>query len=225
MPQALQIHTLVSMPFAENTYVVWLPGRSEALVLDPGLEPDLILDFLRQQRLTPAAILNTHGHGDHIGGNAALKQAFPGAPLIIGAHEAALLTDPEANLSAPFGLPITSPPADTLVREGDVVEAAGIRLEVLDVPGHSPGHLVFLYRGQPCLLFGGDVLFRGSIGRYDFPNSNGRLLFQGIRDKLFRLPADTVVYPGHGPTTTIGAEKQSNPFVGEGSPAGGDEED
>src|SRR5947209_11892005 len=120
MSQALQIQTLVSMPFAENSYVVWLPGRSEALVLDPGLEPDLILDFLRQQRLTPTAILNTHGHGDHIGGNEALKEEFPTAPLIIGVHEAALLTDPEANLSAPFGLPITSPPADTLVREGDV---------------------------------------------------------------------------------------------------------
>src|SRR5947209_18636154 len=100
MSQALQIHTLVSMPFAENTYVVWLPGRSEALVLDPGLEPDLILDFLRQQRLTPAVILNTHGHGDHIGGNAALKQAFRTAPLIIGADEAPLLTDAPANLSA-----------------------------------------------------------------------------------------------------------------------------
>ncbi|HXG11912.1 MAG TPA: MBL fold metallo-hydrolase [Gemmataceae bacterium] len=213
MAGSLQLHTIVSMPFEENTYVVWRPGQSEALVIDPGLEPDLILDFLRQQGLKPAAILNTHGHADHIGGNAAMKQAFPGVPLIIGADEARLLTDAEANLSAPFGMPVTSPPADRLVREGDVVEAAGIPLEVLEVPGHSPGHVVYLYRDRPCLLFGGDVLFRGSIGRYDFPNSNGPLLLAGIRDKLLTLPPDTVVYPGHGPATTIGHEKRTNPFV------------
>jgi hydroxyacylglutathione hydrolase len=213
MSTPLRIHTIESMPFAENTYVVWLPDRKDALVIDPGLEPDLILDFLRDEGLTPAAILNTHGHGDHIGGNAALKAAFPEAPLIIGVNEAGLLTDADANLSAPFGLPITSPPADTLVREGDVVEAAGIRLEVLDVPGHSPGHVVFIYRDSPSLVFGGDVLFRESIGRYDFPNSNGRLLLEGIRTKLLSLPPDTVVYPGHGPTTTIGYEKRANPFL------------
>ncbi len=214
MPGPLEIQTIVSMPFQENTYVVWRPGRDDALVIDPGLEPHLILDFLRQQNLTPAAILNTHGHADHIAGNETLKGAFPQAPLLIGANEAALLADAEANLSAPFGMPIVSPPADRLVREGEVIEAAGIPLEVLEVPGHSPGHVVFVYRDSPCLVFGGDVLFRGGIGRYDFPNSNGPLLFRGIREKMFRLPPDAVVYPGHGPVTTIGHEQRSNPFVG-----------
>jgi glyoxylase-like metal-dependent hydrolase (beta-lactamase superfamily II) len=204
------------MPFQENTYVVWLPGRKEALVIDPGLEPDLILDCIREEQLSVVAILNTHGHADHIGGNAALKEAFPGAPLIIGVNEQKLLADPEANLSAQFGLPITSPAADQLVKEGDLLEIGGIRLEVLDVPGHSPGHVVFVCRGTPCVVFGGDVLFRGSVGRFDFPGSDGRLLAEGIRDKLFTLPSDTVVYPGHGPVTTIGHEKRSNPFVGEG---------
>jgi glyoxylase-like metal-dependent hydrolase (beta-lactamase superfamily II) len=217
MAHALQIHTIVSQPFAENTYVAWLPGRTDALVVDPGMDPDAILTLLREQGLTPAAILNTHGHGDHIAGNADLKAAFPDAPLVIGADEAFLLGDADANVSALFGLPITSPPADRLVHEGDVLDYAGIRLEVLEVPGHSPGHVAYLYRGQPLLVFGGDILFRGSIGRYDFPNSNGQLLFQGIRDKLFTLPADTVVYPGHGPVTTIGREKRSNPYVGEGA--------
>jgi len=210
------IRTVVSMPFEENTYVVWLPGRQDALVIDPGLEPELILDCLQEEGLTPAVLLNTHGHGDHIGGNAALKQAFPAAPLVIGADEAALLTDPVANLSAPFGLPIVSPPADRLVREGEVLQYAGLRLEVLEVPGHSPGHIVFVYRSAPCVVFGGDVLFRGSIGRYDFPNSDGQLLLAGIRGKLWALPPDTVVYPGHGPVTTVGYEKKTNPYVGEG---------
>jgi glyoxylase-like metal-dependent hydrolase (beta-lactamase superfamily II) len=215
MAEALQIRTIVSMPFDENSYVVWRTGSREALVFDPGLEPELILDCLRDEQLTTAAILNTHGHADHIAGNATLKETYPQAPLIIGAQEEPLLLDAHANLSAPFGMPITSPPADRLVREGEVVEAAGIRLEVLEVPGHSPGHVVYLIRVQPCLVFGGDVLFRGSIGRYDFPNSNGPLLLDGIRRKLFTLPADTVVYPGHGPVTTIGYEKRTNPFVGE----------
>lgn len=209
------IHTIVSMPFAENTYVVRLPDRQDALVIDPGLEPDLILDYLQENNLRIAAILNTHGHGDHIGGNEALKQAFSGAPLLIGVNEAFMLADADANMSAPFGMPIVSPPADRLIQEGEVVELAGIRLEVLEIPGHSPGHVVFLYRDHPCIVFGGDVLFRDGVGRFDFPYGNGRLLFEGIRNKLFPLPPDTVVYPGHGPVTTIHHEKQSNPFVGD----------
>jgi hydroxyacylglutathione hydrolase len=215
MAESLQIHTIVSMPFEENTYLVWQPPRREALVIDPGLEPDAILDFLREQDLKPAVILNTHGHADHIGGNAALKEAFPAAPLIIGEGDAPMLTDADANLSAPFGFSIISPGANRLVREGDVVEAAGLRLEVLEIPGHSPGHVVFVLRETPPIVFGGDVLFRGSIGRTDFPGGSSSQLFDGIRTKLFTLPPTTVVYPGHGPVTTVGHEKRTNPFVGD----------
>lgn len=210
---ALQIQTIESMPFAENSYLLWLPERRDALVIDPGLEPELILEVLESEQRTLAAILNTHGHADHIGGNHAMKKAFPEAPIVIGIGETHLLTDANENLSAPFGMPITSPPADQTVREGDTLELAGIRFEVLEVPGHSPGHVVFLHRSQPCQLFGGDVLFRGSIGRYDFPHGNGKLLFQGIKTKVLTLPEDTVVYPGHGPVTTIGHEKRTNPYL------------
>jgi hydroxyacylglutathione hydrolase len=209
----LHIRTVASQPFDENTYIVWLPGRRDALVIDPGLEPDLILECLRDEGLTAAMILNTHGHADHIAGNAAMKEAFPDAPLLIGRNDVPLLSDPYLNLSAPFGLALTSPPADRTLAEGDVVEAAGISLEVLDVPGHSPGHVVFVHRGDPCRVFGGDVLFRGSIGRYDFPGSDGRLLLDCLRRKLLTLPPDTVVYPGHGPVTTIGRERDTNPFL------------
>ena len=212
---APQVRTIVSLPFEENTYLVWLAGRPDAVVIDPGLEPEAILDALRAEGLTPAAILNTHGHADHIAGNEAMKQLAPDAPLVIGAGDARLLTDAEANLSAPFGMPIVSPPADRTVKEGDVVEAAGMKFEVYDVPGHSPGHVVFVLRGEPCWVFGGDVLFRGGVGRTDFPGGSADRLFAGIRAKLFTLPPDTVVYPGHGPVTTVQHERRTNPFVAE----------
>jgi glyoxylase-like metal-dependent hydrolase (beta-lactamase superfamily II) len=183
------------------------------VVIDPGLEPDLILEFLRERDLTTEAILNTHGHADHIGGNGAVKAAFPDAPLIIGEREAPMLTDAEINLSAPFGMPITSPPADRTVNEGDTVKAADLAFEVYEIPGHSPGHVVFLLRGSPCLVFGGDVLFRGGIGRFDFPGGSEAQLLGGIRKKLFTLPPDTVIYPGHGPVTTVAHEMKTNPFL------------
>jgi hydroxyacylglutathione hydrolase len=144
----LHVHTIVSEPFEENTYIAWQPDTRQALVIDPGLEPDLIVQFLRDKNLDVAAILNTHGHADHIGGNESLKAAFPAAPLVIGVHEEPLLSDPELNVSALFGLPIISPPADRLVREGDVIDFAGIRLEVLEIPGHSPGHVVYICRAN-----------------------------------------------------------------------------
>jgi hydroxyacylglutathione hydrolase len=213
MTMPMQIHTIVSQPFDENTYVVWLEGRRDALVIDPGLEPDLILDFLAEMGLTPAAILNTHGHADHIGGNEAVKQAFPDAPIVIGEHEAVMLTDPWVNLSAVFGTPIVSPPADRTLAEGETVEYAGVALEVRLTPGHSPGHIIYVYRDSPCRVFGGDVLFRGGIGRYDFPGGSHAMLMASIRELLLTLPDDSVVYPGHGPVTTTGHERRTNPYL------------
>jgi hydroxyacylglutathione hydrolase len=213
---AMQIHTIVSMPFAENTYILWLDGRSDALVIDPGLEPDAILEFLDERELTIAAILNTHGHADHIAGNEAMKRRFPDAPLVIGVNETALLTDAKLNLSAIFGLPLTSPPADRTVVAGETLTLGGIELEVREIPGHSPGHVVYLVRPERAIVFGGDVLFRSGVGRTDFPGGSFDTLAEGIRRDLFTLADDAVVYPGHGPTTTIGRERRTNPFVGEG---------
>lgn len=211
----LHIEGIESMPFAENSYVAWLDDSTDCVVLDPGLEPGKILAFLARRGLTPKAILNTHGHSDHIAGNETLKVRWPDAPLIIGVRDADKLTDPDKNLSAPFGLPLTSPAADQTVRQGDVCRYAGLELEVLDTPGHSIGHVVFLLRGQdPWVLFAGDVLFDGSVGRTDFPDGDSETLIQVIHNKLFTLTPETVVLPGHGPPTTIGREIADNPFVG-----------
>src|SRR5262245_57160320 len=152
---ALQVHTVVSMPFAENTYLFWRDGRSDAVVVDPGLEPGAILEALEERKLSAAVLLCTHGHSDHIAGNTALKRTFPDAPIIIGEPDAPLFTDPDLNLSSAFGFEVVSPPADQLVREGDVLDLAGIRFEVLDVPGHSPGHVVYVIRETPAIVVGG----------------------------------------------------------------------
>ncbi len=209
------IEAIESAPFGELCYIAWLAGRPEAVVVDPGFDPRSVIRLLEQHRLRPAAILNTHGHVDHIAGNAALKSAFPDAPLIIGRDDAALLSDPEANMSAPFGLPVRSPDADRLVGEGDRVEVAGFRFLVREVPGHSPGSVVYISdQFEPAVVFGGDVLFAGSVGRTDF-GGDFPLLRSGIRSKLFILPDATLVYPGHGPATTVGAERRTNPFVGD----------
>jgi hydroxyacylglutathione hydrolase len=204
--------------FAQNCYLVCLPGRADCVVIDPGLEPSRILSVMGDAGLEPAAILCTHGHADHIAGNASLKKAFPEVPLIIGEGDAEKLVDPELNLSALFSAPLVSPPADRLVGEGDTVEAAGMTFQVLETPGHSSGHVVFLFQGQePWVLFGGDVLFQGSVGRTDFPDGNTKQLLDSIRDKLFTLPPKTEVYPGHGEPTTIGEEMETNPYVGRGA--------
>ena len=213
---AIQIHTIVSQPLAENSYVVWNDGSAEAFVIDPGLDPEAIRAFLAERGLTLAAIVCTHGHVDHIAGNADLKQHFPAAPIIIGTLDALFLTDPVVNMSAAYGFSIVSPPANRLVNDDDTLAVAGIEMDVRFIPGHSPGHVVYVIRDQkPVLVLGGDVLFRGSVGRTNFPGGSFETLKAGIEAKLWPLPPDTVVYPGHGPTTTVGHEKRTNPFVGD----------
>jgi len=211
---SVQIVTIESAPFAENSYVLWQDGSSTAIVIDPGFEPEVILDVLTERELTLAAILCTHGHVDHIAGNATLKQHYPSAPIIIGHGDAPMLTDPMLNLSGVFGFDIVSPPADQTVRDGEQLALAGLTWLVREIPGHSPGHVVYILQEvTPPWVLGGDVLFRGSIGRTDFPGGDYHALVTGIRRVLWPLPPDTVVYPGHGPTTTIGHEQRTNPFL------------
>ncbi len=205
---------ITSVPFDENSYLAYFESRDDCLVIDPGLEPEKIVAAIEARQLTVAAILCTHGHADHIAGNGVLKERWPEAPLIIGLDDAGKLLDPVGNLSAGFGVGLTSPAADRTVREGDVLEFAGFYLEVREVPGHSSGHVVFVASElDPIQVFGGDVLFAGSVGRTDFPGCSFEVLQRSIHEKLYTLPEETIVLPGHGPTTTIGKEKQTNPFV------------
>lgn len=213
-PPGFELARIESQPFGENTYVLSRAGSEACLVIDPGFEPELIVRWIESRSLEPAAILLTHGHSDHIAGNAALRSRWPGLPIAVGRGDANKLTDPAGNLSAAFGMDFVSPPADRLLDDGDVVDIAGLRLLVREIPGHSAGHVVFVLHGsEPTVVFGGDVLFRGSIGRTDFPDGDFAALARGIRSHLYALPDDTVILPGHGDATTVGHEKQSNPFV------------
>jgi hydroxyacylglutathione hydrolase len=214
METAPIVRVVTSSLFEENAYFVSLAQDGDCIVADPGLDADLIVEQLQAAGLNPLAILNTHGHGDHIAGNELLKQTWPAAPLIIGAGDAWKLTDPAGNLSAEFGMPMVSPPADQTASEGDVLEFAGIRWTVLETPGHSRGHVVFVAKElSPMIVLGGDVLFAGSVGRSDLADGDYQTLLDSIRTKLFPLPDDAVVLTGHGPPTTIGRERRTNPFL------------
>jgi glyoxylase-like metal-dependent hydrolase (beta-lactamase superfamily II) len=214
MPEPMQVVAVVSQPFEENSYLAWRQGNSECIVFDPGFEPNLIFEAVERYHLRPVAILNTHGHSDHIAGNAAMKERWPTCPLVIGVNETGKLSDPMQNLSGLFGASLVSPPADLTVREGEKYSAASIEFLVREIPGHSSGHVVFISEAdRPIVVFGGDVLFAGSVGRTDFPDGDFETLAEGIREKLYSLSDDTIVYPGHGEPTTIGREKRTNPFV------------
>lgn len=210
----VEVTRVESLPFGQHAYVCRRSEAAECVVVDPGFEPDAIVAWIESRKLEPRAILLTHGHSDHIAGNAFLKARWPDLPILVGRDEAAKLGDPEANLSAPFGLPLTSPPADRLVSHGERLHEAGLDFEVRRIPGHSAGHVVFLLADcSPPLVFGGDVLFHEGIGRTDFPDGDFQALAAGIRGQLYPLPPETIVFPGHGEPTTIGHERRHNPFV------------
>jgi glyoxylase-like metal-dependent hydrolase (beta-lactamase superfamily II) len=199
----------------ENCYVVWREGRSYAVIFDPGWDAEKIMRALRDRGLSIVAFLQTHCHGDHIGALTPLKAAFPAAPLYVPEAEKDWLTRPTLNLSYFYGQPLTAPPPDILVKDGDVIDVASLSFKAIHVPGHSPGGTAYYISvpGETPHLLCGDILFQGSIGRTDLPGGGGEeFLVEGIRKKLFPLPAETLVHPGHGEDTTIGAEKASNPF-------------
>jgi glyoxylase-like metal-dependent hydrolase (beta-lactamase superfamily II) len=208
------VKPVISAPFQEIGYVLYRKNGKDCLVIDPGLEPENFLELFENKGLNPVALLVTHGHGDHIGGISAIRAAWKSAKIYVGALDAEKLIDPVKNLSADFGFGLVTPKADVLLKDGDKLELAGMSLEVRHVPGHSKGHVVYWIPTEPKgMLFVGDVIFERGIGRSDFPDSEPAVQVPMIRSKILTLPDNTVIYPGHGDSTTVGAERRSNPFL------------
>ena len=179
------------------------------MVIDPGGDAVDVLAAIGREHLSLVMIVNTHGHADHIIGNAALVRAT-GAPVAIGVGDAPMLTRAAANLSLLLGREITSPPPDRLLRRGDELDLGDLRFTVRETPGHTPGGVSLVGEG---LAFTGDTLFAGGIGRTDLPGGDESALLDSIRRELLSLSDETLVYPGHGEATTIGEERVGNPFL------------
>ncbi|MGI6367925.1 MAG: MBL fold metallo-hydrolase [Anaerolineae bacterium] len=212
----MEIIRLQVGPIGANCYLVASVRTGQALVIDPGDEPDRILAALRSRDLAVGAVVLTHYHFDHVGAAAAIQQETD-APLCIGAGDAAALENPPAlfGLTGPAGLR-----ADTRLHQGDLVAFGELALTVLETPGHTAGG-ISLYGEGHDVLFSGDTLFRRGIGRTDLPGGSTSTLQDSIRNRLYALPAQTVVHPGHGEATTIGEEQRENPFVRlQGAPHG-----
>jgi len=203
-----EIHGMALGSLQSNGYLIIDPETRETLLVDPGGDSEKVFEWCAALNAQVCMILNTHGHGDHIGANAPVKERF-GVPLGIHKDDAEVLGDPMLNLSAYFD-PVTSPPPDFLLEPGTNIDWNGPTVKVLLTPGHSPGSVSFLGDGW---IVSGDVLFNGGIGRTDFPRCDHARLLQSIREELLTLPDDTIVYPGHGEPTTIGAERETNPFL------------
>ncbi len=206
----LRIEAIPLGPLQTNAYLVVELERKKAVVIDPGTNPKALLRKL--EGLHVEAVLLTHAHFDHIGGLDEVRKAA-GCPVYVHDAEAEWLGDPELNGSARWpdiGGPVVTAPAEYAVDEGMKLQLLGETWLVRHTPGHSPGSVSYVLGG---VVFGGDVLFRMGVGRTDLRGGSSRELYDSIQRKLFTLPVETVVYPGHGPSTTIGYEKANNPYV------------
>ena len=193
----------------ENTYIVGSEETRECIVIDPGAEADFILEEVANLGLTVKYILNTHGHGDHIGGVAGVKEAT-GATYGIHEADVELLTRDSQWMKLMVRDSKEPPEPDIFVKDGDVFTVGDVELTAIETPGHTQGGVCYYTDGA---VFTGDTLFQGSVGRFDTPEGDGRQLVLGIFTKIMTLPPDTKVYPGHGLDTTIAREKLTNPFL------------
>lgn len=210
----ITVKSFVFNPYQENTYVLY-DELGACAIIDPGMygtaEEERLTAFIRDNALRPEILLNTHCHIDHVLGNRFVYDEYGLTPQL---HEGEVPVLVEVQNYAPqMGLRYDiSPIPNTFLEDGQTVRFGQSQLELILVPGHSPAHLCF-YVAEQRLLIGGDVLFRNSIGRTDLPGGNHEQLLMNIRERVYTLPDETVVYPGHGPETTVGYEKRTNPFV------------
>ena len=210
---SLDVQMLTVGPIAENCFVVRREGGDRGLVVDPGEEPDRILATIGEMGVEIDAILITHCHFDHIGAVAPVATAT-GAPVYCPEIERPLLADIMAYVPVPGIGPYESYEADEALSGGETLELAEMTIDVLHTPGHSPGHVTYSVRDEG-VLFSGDVLFSGSVGRVDLPGGDGPTLLRSIGELLDSHPPETAVYPGHMDVTTLGVERATNPFLAE----------
>jgi len=210
---SLDVQMLTVGPVAENCFVLRREGSGRGLIVDPGDEPDRILAAVDEMGAKVEAILLTHCHFDHIGAVNPVA-TVTGAPVYCPELETALLADIMAYVPFPGIGPYESYEADETVKGGEALELAGLTLDVIFTPGHSPGHVTYSVRDEEA-MFSGDVLFQGSVGRVDLPGGDGPTLMHSIRTLLESHPPETCVYPGHMGVTTLGAERATNPFLAE----------
>jgi glyoxylase-like metal-dependent hydrolase (beta-lactamase superfamily II) len=208
---SIEVRQLTVGALAENCFLLRREGGDKALVVDPGEEPDRILAEVEDMGAEVEAILVTHCHFDHIGAVAPLATAT-GAPVYCPEIEVPLLADIMSFVPMEGFGPYESYRADETVEGGEALELAGMTLDVISTPGHSPGHVTYSVRGEEA-IFSGDVLFRGSVGRADLPGGDGPTLLASIRSLLDAHSPETAVYPGHMGVTTLGAERATNPFL------------
>lgn len=210
----IQIKTFTCNPYQENSYFLFDESR-ECVIVDPGMytgdEQNAVLKYIAENRLKPVLLLNTHCHIDHVLGNKFIYDTYGLRPQFHHGEE--IVLNAVVSYAPQMGIRYeVSPLPEIYLSEGGTIEFGTSKLDILFAPGHSPAHLCF-YSPDDRFVVGGDVLFRESIGRTDLPGGNHDQLIQNIHDKLFTLPDDCTVYPGHGPSTTIGYEKTHNPFL------------
>lgn len=198
----MKIKKLIVGSLKTNCYIIFDEKTKKGVIIDPGAEAKKIIQ--KAKGLDIVYILNTHGHFDHIGANREIKNFFR-AKIAIGKQDAPMLIDPRKNYSQELGFgEIKSSPADLLLRDGQILKVGNLELKVISIPGHSPGAVAFLIDKN---LFSGDILFKGAYG-LTLKEKDHENLLKGIKEKIFTLPAEIIVYPGHGPETTIGSEKK-----------------